>query len=80
MFDADDTGGEADADGVGQGNVRREGEGDFEFGAGFDGAVEIEKDSAGANVLSFGMNLVGAFKTDNGGQAHVEAPHHPPFL
>ena len=53
---------------------------DFEFGAGFDGAVEIEKNSAGANVLRFGMNLVGAFKTDNGGQAHVEAPHHPPFL
>ena len=55
-------------------------EGDFEFGAGFNGAVEIEKNSSGADVLSFGMNLVGAFKTDNGGQAHVEAPHHPPFL
>ena len=36
--------------------------------------------AAGADVLGFGVNLVGAFKTDNGGQAHVEAPHHPPFL
>jgi hypothetical protein len=80
MFDADDAGGEADADGVGQGNVGREGEGHFQPGSGFYGAVEIEKNSAGADVLSFGMNLVGAFKTDNGGQAHVEAPHHPPFL
>ncbi len=80
VFDADDAGGETDADGVGQGDVGREGQGDFELGSGFDGAVEVEENAAGADVLGFGVNLAGAFEADNGGQAHVKAPHHPPFL
>jgi hypothetical protein len=65
--------------------VGREGEGDFELGPGFDGAVEVEENPASAHVLRLGLNfagLIGAgtFEADEGGQAHVKAPHHPPFL
>jgi len=85
MFDADDAGGEADADRVGEGDVGRKGEGDFELGPGVDGAVEVEENAASADVLSLGLNfggggVAGAFEADDGGQPHVEAPHHPPFL
>jgi len=60
--------------------VRRKGERDFQFGPGRNRAVEVEKDSAGAYVLGLGVKLCGALQADNGGQAHVKAPHHPPFL
>jgi hypothetical protein len=80
MLDADDAGGEADADGVGESDVGREGESDFELGAGGDGAIKVEENAAGADVLSFGANFVRAFEPDQGGEAHVEAPHHPPVL
>ena len=80
VLDADDAGAETDADSVGQGDMGRERQGDFELGSGFDGAVEVEKDSAGAHVLGLGMELANALETDNGGQAHVKAPHHPPVL
>ena len=80
MFDANDAGGETDADGVGESDVRWEGESDFQPGAGGNGAVEVKENAAGADVLSFGANLIRAFKADNGGEAHVEAPHHPPVL
>ena len=36
VFHADDARGETDADGVGEGDVRRKGQSDFEFGAGRD--------------------------------------------
>ena len=80
MFDADHARGEADANGISEGDVGWEGESDFELGPGFDGAVEIEENAASADVLGFGMNFGDAFQADNGGQAHVKAPHHPPFL
>ncbi len=80
MFDADYAGGETDANGVGEGDVGREGQRDFEFGAGGDGAVEVEENAAGADVLGFGWNSLVPSSADDGGQAHVEAPHHPPFL
>ena len=105
VFDADDAGSEADANRVGECDVGREGESDFDFGAGFEGAVEIEENAAGAHVLGFSMNFAGfsgasfsgaslsgdafvgtglpgtgTFQPDNGRQAHVKAPHHPPFL
>ena len=80
MFDADDAGGETDADGIGEGDVRRKGQRDFELGAGVDGAVEIEKDAAGADVLGLGVKFAGAFEANDGGQSHIKAPHHPPFL
>ena len=80
MFDADDAGGETDADGVGEGDMGREGQSDFELGAGGDGAVEVEENAAGADILGLGVKFAGAFEADDGGQAHVEAPHHPPFL
>jgi len=85
MFDADDAGGEADANRIGEGDVGWEGEGDFELGPGVDGAVEVEENAAGADVLSLGLNfggggVAGAFESDDGRQPHVEAPHHPPFL
>src|SRR5271167_4104964 len=47
MFDADDAGGETDADRVGEGDVGRERQSDFKFGAGLDGAVEVEENAAG---------------------------------
>jgi hypothetical protein len=80
LLDANDAGGEADADSVGQSDVRRKGEGDFEFGSGLNGTVEIEENATGTDVLGFSLHFVGTFKTDNGGQAHVKAPHRPPFL
>jgi len=80
MFDADDAGGEADTDRVGEGDVGRKGQRDFELGSGIDGAVEIKENAAGADVLGLGVKFTGAFEADNGGQAHVKAPHHPPFL
>ena len=80
MLDADDAGDEADADGVGESDVGRESESDFEFGAGGDGAIEVEENAAGADVLSFGANFAGAFEANDGGQSHVEAPHYPPVL
>jgi len=84
MFDADDASGETDSDGVGQRDVGWKGQRDFEFGAGCNRAVEVEEDAAGAHVLGFGLNLgltrIRAFDADYGGQAHVEPPHHPPFL
>ena len=57
MFDADHAGGEADADGVGERDMRREGQSDFELGSGLEGAVEVEEDAAGADVLGFGLNF-----------------------
>ena len=84
MFDADDARSEADANRVGEGDVGRESQGDFEFGPRLDRAVEVEENAASADVLSLSLNfagrIAGAFEADNGGQPHVEAPHHPPFL
>lgn len=62
-----------------------EGQGDFEFGSGLERAVEVEENAPGADILSLGLNLAGwnlsgAGKANNGGKAHVKAPHHPPFL
>ena len=79
-LDADHAGAEADADCVRQGDVRRESQRDLELGSCCDRTIEIEEDSAGADVLRFGMKVAGAFEAHDGGQAHVEAPHHPPFL
>src|SRR5271169_6537679 len=80
MFDADDAGGETDADRVGEGDVGRERQSDFKFGAGLDGAVEVEENAAGTDILSLGVDFGDAFEADDGGEAHVKAPHHPPFL
>ena len=80
MFDANDAGGEANADGIGECDVRRERQSDFELGARFDGAVEVEENTARTDVLGFGLNFVCAFEANDSGQAHVKAPHHPPFL
>ena len=68
MFDADDAGGETDADRVGEGDVGREGQRDFELGPWFDGAVEVEENAAGADVLGLGVNLAGAFKRTMAGR------------
>lgn len=80
MFDANDAGGETDADRIGERNMGRKCESDFELGASLDGAVEVEKNTAGTDVLGFGLNFVGAFEANNGRQAHIKTPHHPPFL
>ncbi|MGC1449094.1 MAG: NAD(P)H-hydrate epimerase [Candidatus Sulfotelmatobacter sp.] len=50
------------------------------FGAGLDRAVEGEENASGTDVLRLGVDLVDAFEADDGGQTHVKAPHHPPFL
>jgi len=75
--------------------VGREGQGDFEFGSGLDGAVEVEENTARADVLSLGLDFLGwdfvglsvaglslarVCEADDGREAHVKAPHHPPFL
>jgi len=78
MFDADDAGGESDAHGVGKGDMGRKGQSDFQLRAGRDGAVEVEENATGTDVLSLGADLAAVFEADDGGKAHVEAPHHPP--
>ena len=80
MFDAYDTRSETDADGVGEGDVRRKGESDFDPGASLDGAVQVEKHTAGADVLCFGLDFAAIFDVDDGGEPHVKAPHRSPFL
>jgi len=81
MFDADDPRGETNANSVGESDVRRESQSDFQFAAGADGAVKVEEDATSTDVLSLGLDLAAVFtlEANERGQAHVEAPHHPPF-
>ncbi len=80
LVDADHPSREADSDGIGKRHVGWEGQGYFEFGSGAYGMIQVEEDSAGADVLGLGVEFRGAFAADNGRQAHIEAPHHSPFL
>jgi hypothetical protein len=80
VFDADDTGGEADADGIGKGDMGRKGQSDVELGPGGNSTVKIKKDATGADILGFGVELIDALEANDGGETHIEAPHHPSFL
>src|SRR5882672_3869738 len=79
-FHADHTRREAHAHRVGQCDVRWEGESDFTAGSSLKWLIEVEKNSTGAHVLSLGMEFVFLIETNDCWQAHVEAPHHPPFF
>lgn len=78
-FDADDSGREAHAHGFGQSDVRRKRKRHLELGPGHQNAVHIKKHAAGADVLCFRLQIL-LCDVNRGGQAHIESPHHPPFL
>jgi len=80
MLDANDARGETDADRIGEGDVGRESQRHVQLAAGRDGIIEIEENAASADVLGFGLTVLGAFRTNDCRQAHVESPHRPPVL
>jgi hypothetical protein len=57
-----------------------EGERDFAGSSFRDRPVEVKENSAGAYVLGFGLEFVVLVQANQCGQAHIKAPHHPPFL
>src|SRR5579862_3103410 len=76
---ANDAGSEAHPHRISQRDVRRESQRDLDFRSCGYGSVQIEKDPACADILCLCQELVRAF-ADGRWQAHVKAPHHPPFL
>jgi hypothetical protein len=42
--------------------------------------LHVEKHAPRTDILSLGLKFFKAFDSHHGGQAHVEAPHGPPFL
>jgi hypothetical protein len=65
----------ADADAFRQRDLRRQGESEIDGGASLDGGVDIEADSAGADVASLGQTFLGFFAVaDVDRQTKREAP------
>jgi hypothetical protein len=56
------------------------GKSDITTGSCREWTVEIEKDPASAHILGFGVEFVFLIETNHCRQAHIKAPHHPPFL
>ena len=80
MLYANHTGCEAYSHRISQGDMRRKRQRDFDLRSCRDRAVQVEEHSPRADILGFSLEFVGALQADNSRQAHVEAPHHPPFL